>query len=135
MTKTTHKPMSRASAEQFLAGALSDLPDQFLGCRDLRHSWVVQDNFDELELELEGQAKPQRAVFRVLKCRECHTLRTDTYLVIDNGHRAPRLEKWSASYKYPDGYQMKRGQLPRDLAVNQLVRYETLRRVVAATAR
>jgi hypothetical protein len=124
--------MTRANAEQFIAGELSDLPEKYLACRDLRHTWRVQENFTEVEMELEGTGV-KKAVERILECPQCGTTRTDTYLLIERANHSPRLEKWATTYGYPNGYQMKRGQLPRDLAVSQLVRYETLRRVLAMT--
>ena len=130
--KQKRKPLPRAQAEQLVAGDLSQLSERFLTCRDLRHSWHVESNFHDAGFEIEGNNVTQ-AVERIIVCRNCGTRRTDISAVVQKPHSVPRIEKVSTTYKYPKGYLMSRGQIPRDIGVSQLVRYETLRRVLAAT--
>lgn len=132
-TKKAPPTLSKQTVEHTIAYTLSQLPESFLSCRDLRHAWKVRTNFHDVDREPATRKNVARTVERVLECITCGTVRTDTYLVVVHRNDAPRLEKWSTAYVYPSGYQMKRGHAPRDLAVSQLVRYETLRRVLAAT--
>lgn len=131
-TKTKPKPLPRSQAEQLVAGDLSQLPDRFLNCRDLRHDWKVESNYHDAGFTVEG-AGVKQAVERVILCKTCGTRRTDVSVVVERANSVPRMEKLSTQYKYPKGYLMKRGQIPRDIGVSQLVRYETLRRVLEAT--
>jgi len=117
-------PLTRDKAERMVAGALHQLPEEFLACRDLRHAWKVQDNFHESDNGM---------TTRTLKCVSCETVRTDVYSVLKTPGMVPRMEKVSTSYAYPKGYQMRQAPGPRIFAVSQLVRYETLLRVLAAT--
>ena len=132
-TKQKRKPLPRNQAEQLVAGDLSNLSDKFLFCRDLRHNWHVESNFHDAGFEVEGDGVTQ-AVERISVCRNCGTRRTDVSVVVERPNLAPRMEKLSTAYKYPKGYLMHRGQIPRDIGVSQLVRYETLRRVLAETS-
>lgn len=133
-TKTKLKPIPRSQAEQLVAGDLSQLPDKYLNCRDLRHDWKVESNYHDAGFTVEGAGVTQ-AVERIILCKTCGTRRTDVSVVVERANSVPRMEKLSTAYKYPKGYLMKRGQIPRDLGVSQLVRYETLRRVLAETGK
>jgi len=134
-TKKKHvQPITKADAEEAVEGALRNLSKNFLQCRDLRHSWGVQSNFiDAQNMVAVPGRHVTRTVQRTLRCFTCGTTRDDYYALIEKPNLAPRLEKLSSQYKYPKGYQMRPGASTRDLAVSQLVRYETLRRVLAAT--
>lgn len=127
------RPITKAAAEEAIAGTLHNLPESFLTCRDLRHSWRVQDNFLDVGMQVEPGRHVTKTVQRRLRCITCGTMRDDYYALIEKPNFAPRLEKLSSQYKYPKDYQMRPGASTRDLAVSQLVRYETLRRVLAAT--
>lgn len=127
------QPITKAAAEQAIAGTLHNLPESFLTCRDLRHSWRVQDNFIDVGMQVEPGRNVTKTVQRRLRCIMCGTMRDDHYALIEKPNVAPRMEKVSTAYKYPKGYQMRPGASTRDLAVSQLVRYEALRRVLAAT--
>ena len=132
-TKQKPKPLPRNQAEQLVAGDLTQLPDKYLNCRDLRHDWKIESNFHDAGFEVEGDGVTQ-AVERIILCKTCGTRRTDVSVVVERANSVPRMEKLSSQYRYPKGYLMKRGQIPRDIGVSQLVRYETLRRVLAETA-
>lgn len=131
--KKQAQPITKAVAEQMIAGTLHDLSESFLQCRDLRHSWGVFSNFIDAEMEVEPGHHVTKTVQRTLRCMTCGTTRFDYYALIEKPNSAPRMEKVSSQYQYPKGYQMRPGASTRDLAVSQLVRYETLRRVLAAT--
>lgn len=124
---TTKKkvPLTRDKAERMIAGALHQLPEEFLACRDLRHAWKVQDNFHD--------GNTEGTTMRVLKCVSCETVRTDVYSVLKRPGMVPRMEKVSSAYTYPKGYQMRQPSGVRDLAISQLVKYETFLRVLNAT--
>lgn len=132
-TKKQKQPVTKAVAEQMIAGTLHDLSTDFLQCRDLRHSWGVLSNFIDAAMEVEPNRHVTKTVQRTLRCMTCGTTRFDYYALIERPNSVPRMEKVSTQYKYPKGYQMRPGASTRDLAVSQLVRYETLRRVLAAT--
>ena len=134
VTDKKRKPLPRNQAEQLVAGDLAELSEKFLFCRDLRHRWYVESNFHDAGMEIEGNGVTQ-TVERVIACSNCGTRRTAISLVVERPNLAPRMEKWSSSYKYPKGYLMHRGQIPRDIGVSQLVRYEILRRVLAETGK
>lgn len=128
------RPITKAAAEEAIAGTLHNLSTDFLQCRDLRHSWGVFSNFiDAQDMVAEPGRHVTRTVQRTLRCMTCGTTRFDYYALIERPNSVPRMEKVSTSYKYPKGYQMQPGSSTRDMAVSQLVRYETLRRVLAAT--
>lgn len=69
-----------------VAEALSAIQDDFLDCRDIRHSWLRQGFWSE-----GGQLK------RRLSCSRCTTTRTDTWSF--DGR-----ERVQSHYDYPDGY-------------------------------
>lgn len=82
--------------EDFFADHLTDLPDQFVECRDMRHAWKVQQGFHEVK----GRGKRSRYVARTLKCIRCGGERTDVLNV-------STFDRVSTQYHYPEGYQIK----------------------------
>lgn len=67
---------------------LTELPQEFLDCRDLRHPWKVQGLF---------YVGPE--IHRRLVCPRCKTVATDRW--------TPRGERIARQYHYPKGYEAK----------------------------
>lgn len=76
------------------AKSVAEIPDTYLICRDLGHSWnFLNDSV------LWGADKRPQIVTRTLKCMRCPTQRKDSYHI-------PSLAKVvnSTRYTYPDQY-------------------------------
>jgi len=85
--------------------ALTGYAEQFLLCRDLRHSWAVR-----------GYYRKEGVVVRSLVCDRCGTERTDRWRASGERDRVV--------YRHPEGYELRGGRVhPID------VRRETLHRV------
>lgn len=125
MTKT-----NRTAAEKRVAAELKELPEQFLICRDLRHSWEVAMPFTDVTVD-----GLDNAVERTLRCARCGTRRTDLYIKKQRTSTSVRrLVRVRSTYAYPKHYQMRMYDSPPNLRVGQLVRYETFRRALNAVA-
>lgn len=76
------------------------LPDEWLACRDMRHAWVVENDYHVIS------RTPNRpslmVVGRVLVCMRCDTRRHEKYMP----STWYGLEKTSTRYEYPRGYQL-----------------------------
>lgn len=70
---------------------LDDLPDRFVGCRELRHQWQY----------FRAAREENGTYYRVLRCRNCRAEREQT---LDS-----RGFPVSTRLKYPDGYLAPKG--------------------------
>jgi hypothetical protein len=79
---------------------VNDIPEQYLECRDLMHSWQPYD-----AKMLRSPVTGQREIHRVLRCIRCQTLKTQRL--------TPRGDIIAHSYSYAEHYLLKGGRLPR----------------------
>lgn len=107
MARRTAKRAKPVPAEPDAATQLRSMADDFLECRDLRHTWAIV-----------GYYREGGYTCRRLQCRRCGIIGTDTWS--SAGYRVA-----ARRYQYPDGYQV-RGSGGID---NTDVRREVLRRV------
>lgn len=107
-----------------LASALVDLPDNFVVCRDMRHSWEIDRDFHVLSTTTSGVHE----ISRVLKCARCETRRQERY-VAKNGIG---LDKVRQSYQYAEGYQIP--GVPRGAKPSAIVQQEQYRRAMERQA-
>lgn len=102
-----------------LASALTQLPDNWVMCRDMRHAWDVNVDFHVTE----SQGSRIREIRRQLVCMRCETVRNEVY-----HHTRWGLEKVSQSYGYPDDYQIH--GVPRGVKPSWLIQEEQYRRTM-----
>lgn len=96
---------------------MQKVPVDYLACRDLRHQWMVEDDF-----HVTSQAKDRNVyVARSVVCERCGTVRVERYQLTRDG-----LELTSRYYNYVEGYQL--ANMPRGLKPVSLVREEIYRR-------
>lgn len=115
MTKRKYDTDGKAATT--LAEALENLPDEFIRCRDLRHSWDVLNDF---HVAIHVGQKIQE-IHRDLICLRCTATRKEVY------HRGAYggLLKVSNSYKLPKGYQIHgvpRGNKPASIVQGEMYR-------------
>jgi hypothetical protein len=79
---------------------LEDLPDKYLECRDMGHSWRTVSK---------GVSRGGIEIIRFNVCRSCKSLRKDRF------HRF-RGVTTARSYQYSDGYLLTQGAAPRGRA-------------------
>ena len=127
------KKVSDAKGGMIVSSVAQHLPAPFLHCRDLRHTWTITAPFEKAGFTLTDKHGEHAAYVRELQCAVCETVRVDTYTLRQKSGHAARMERWSVSYRYPDGYHMDLREVPRSVKVNQILRYELLRRVLAET--
>ena len=90
--RRTAARLSAGSADPDAVAAWSeDLPDSYLMCRDIGHTWRPYT----------ARVNPQGGYDRALRCSRCKTTRTQTL----NSRGMPV----SSHYTYPDGYQSPAG--------------------------
>jgi len=106
--------VAAATANPVEVGAWAeDLPERFLLCRDLGHTWrPFLAKFDTEE----------RAYKRVLKCGRCRTERTQ--LISMNG------VPLSGAYDYPDGYTAPTGAGRLDSSGRGALRLVSIQRLI-----
>jgi len=107
--------MSKAD-DKFFVEHLEELPDEFVECRDLRHSWALLQKFHPVD----GKTKRVNYVVRTLKCVRCRTERTD---VLD----VRTFDRVSTAYHYAEGYTIKGNKAGNR---GTLIRREAYRRQV-----
>lgn len=106
--------------EDFL-NSLAGMPDEYLQCRTMQHSWVEEEKFTVIDSGREVTRRPRggEQVFaeRRLHCTRCGMVRSDAYRITSSsGHTA--LHKIASSYFPPDGYWVKgAGRLGKDLVL------------------
>lgn len=116
---------SDAQAAESLAEALQELPDKWLACRDMRHAWLVEEDF---HVTVATGRRPQE-IKRLLVCMRCAVEREETYHPVQgNG-----LERVHSHYRYPSGYQLK--GVPRGNKPSWMVQQEQYRRSMTKMAK
>lgn len=98
--------------ETYLAEHLADLNDNFLECRELRHSWKRQGKYAEIK-------GSKHLVARTLMCSRCDAIRTDVLNV-------QTFDRVGSTYHYPTGYTIEGNTLRGGAA--KLVRREAFAR-------
>lgn len=120
---TAYSDKKKANA---LAKALERLPDEWVACRDVRHSWERHVDF-----HVSRGPQNQDVIHREMICTRCLTVRKETY-----HHTRMGLDKVRQSYAYPDEYQL--SGMPRGVKPSSIIHQEQFRRSmerVAAEAR
>jgi hypothetical protein len=79
--------------DTFFEKHLGDLPDTYIECRDMRHSWKRQGGYREVQ-------GSRNLVARTLACTRCGCERTDVISV-------STFDRVSTTYHYPEGYTVK----------------------------
>lgn len=111
---------SNEDARARLADALTMLPEAWVMCRDVRHAWVVEEDFHVIWLT--GQSVQE--IKRVLVCMRCSSKRHEIYAP----SRAFGLEKIRMHYEYPENYQIT--GVPRGNKPQAMVQQEQYRRLM-----
>lgn len=104
---------------QDLANALTELPDNWIMCRDMRHAWKTHEDFHVAQVS----GSKVGEVRRILICMRCETLRIEKYHLATWG-----LEKYSQHYAYPDNYQIH--GVPRGVKPSNIIQGEQYRRTM-----
>ena len=97
---------------------VNDIPEQYLWCRDVMHSW------DPYDFRVSRNKIVRRnEMHQVLRCTRCSTLKTR---IMTTGGDLIR-----AHYQYPDGYLLKdHGPMtPADRAMIRNINIKTFRKV------
>lgn len=122
-------PATRQAEDTFMA-AVSDMPDNFLQCRDLKHRWDVVRDYHLVDASKDADIEPRLgyAVYirRLLRCPRCGKKRSDAFVLSDD-RRFQVLEKLNSTYTDSDGYLVK-GVGRRISGTADLVRGEMYRR-------
>ncbi|GAC1527459.1 MAG: hypothetical protein NVS3B1_17800 [Marmoricola sp.] len=113
-------------AQKKIAKGLKALPENFLDCRDLRHSWKKAADYRPREQKMEGGTKLSPLLYRSLICARCGTGRTDVIY-------ARTYERLSVAYTYPENYQIP--GVPRGTKQSTILRQESVRRANLAAAK
>ena len=121
MTKRRYATDDQAAAN--LASALTELPDEWVICRDMRHAWEVLVDFHVTE----SKGRSWSELRRVLTCGRCMTHRIEVY-----HHGRYGLDKVGQHYKYPEHYQIK--GVPRGVKPQSIVQEEQFRRAMERLA-
>lgn len=80
------------------ADDVSQLPDNFIACRDRGHAWYdPRDGDRDMHVEKDGRYYDRR-----LHCPRCGTYRRDLLNI-------QGMQMVSPKYEYPDGYLLRRG--------------------------
>lgn len=110
-----------AKARTAFKSAIEKLPDAYLRCRDLKHAWKVDHDFHVEPSVTEG-AKVV-LLRRVLKCRDCATLRVEHFIQGRYG-----LDKTGTYYVHPEDYHAP--GVPRGVRISTIVQQESYRRAL-----
>lgn len=110
---------------------LEQLPEEFVECRSLRHSWVRESfRFAPME-ELENFTVPRQfdqVVLRRLVCARCNTTRLELF-----GRSKEVLrdfDRFFVGYYYPDGYNWHRQSEGEERPSYRDANRELFRRVI-----
>lgn len=119
-------------SDEQLAGALAakvqELPENWLMCRDVRHSWDVTEDFHVTK----SKGTKVQEIRRTLTCLRCGTLRLEVHHITSWG-----LEKVSQGYKYPhdeNGMPYQLHGVPRGVKPSFIIQGEQYRRVMEKLA-
>ena len=82
-----------------LSAQLREMPDEFIRCRDIRHSWAVVESYREVT----DPALGKNVFSRILMCESCGAVRRDIY----RHTRQEGMVKINAYYRTPPGYAFK----------------------------
>lgn len=115
-------------ATAHLAASLKTLSDPFLVCRDVRHAWVVENNFHVTPSQQEGGRVRITHIARDLACMRCNTWRHEHYVMTKHDG----LEKVGQSYEYPEAYQIP--GVPRGVKPSTIISQEVYRRALEEAA-
>lgn len=119
---TTRRYVKDDQAAADLANALTHLPDKWVMCRDMRHSWDVVEDFHVTM----RSGRSVQEIARVLGCMRCMTHRREIYHQGRFG-----LDKVSQTYSYPENYQIK--GVPRGVKPQSIIQQEQFRRSMERT--
>lgn len=111
MPKTYRYIEDRNAARRVKRG-LTQVPNEYLLCRDLLHAWDVTEDF---------KITDNNSIRRTLCCSRCSTIRYDKFSVSPDG-----LVKDRSQYIYPQDYQLK--NVPRGIKPGVFVRGELFKR-------
>jgi hypothetical protein len=115
------KALSVKAGEKLLAKGLKDLPDAYVQCRDIRHSWYITADYHEVPYTHVG--RKLQALRRDLACHRCPCTRAQYFV---NGRYG--ITKLSDDTKRPRDYSI-RG-VPRGVRQSVIVQQEAYRRAV-----
>jgi hypothetical protein len=101
--------------------SLAAMPDAYLQCRTMQHSWEEDGKFTVIDSERETtrRARGGEAVFaeRLLNCIRCGMQRSDAYR-ITSSHGYTALQKIAATYTPPEAYYVNgAGRLGKELVL------------------
>jgi hypothetical protein len=113
------------AARHALSEALSGVPENWLLCRGIRHSWDVIQDFHVTAKE----GRVVHEIQRTLECSRCETQRIEKFVVTRDG-----LDKTGQKYEYPEGYQFKGLGIMRGVKPQSMVLAEQFNRVMGAAA-
>lgn len=114
----------RAAASR-LASALTELPENWIACRDFMHAWTVENDFHVVPPD--HSRRKQLEIARTLVCTRCETIRKEVYIQERFG-----LNKIAQSYSYPENYQIP--GVPRGVKPKSIVQAEQYRRAMEKIA-
>lgn len=114
----------RAAALEQVEGLVEELPASYLLCRDIRHSWVIGDDF-----HLYPDAREPKVTFiaRSLRCTRCNTERVTVYR-----QGRWRIERERTFYRYAEGYQIH--NLPNGVRPSEVVEMVQFKRAAGRIA-
>jgi hypothetical protein len=121
----TEKKYDEKAVRAAVARKLRGQKNEFLQCRDLRHSWVITTDFHVVTPQ-DGDAATR--LVRDLRCSRCRTERRDVFAPTRHG-----VEKIGAAYSYPEDYKI--AGIPRGVKPQAMIRQEEYRRVLEAAKR
>lgn len=119
MTSNEKTPVAKMTTDEY-RDRLHNYSPKFLHCKDIRHVWAVSTPYTPFE-------DNPSWIHRVLTCRRCGTVRTDTFH-LDQMTR--RMERGGSTYRYPAGFSL-RG-LPQERGLAEIMRYESYLRALQA---
>lgn len=114
-------PMTKAAAARSFARRLQSLPDAYIECRDMRHSYVITHDFHAVPGTIEG-AKVV-LLDRVLGCTRCPKTRVQHF---KQGRYS--LEKLGETVSTPKDYSIP--GIPRGVKTQIIVQQEAYRRAM-----
>lgn len=119
------KAKSNAKADNRLAKALLDVPDNELTCRGVLHAWGLERDFHLYTVK----DTSVRHLRRIWKCmRDCEVRAVEIFIVTRNG----KIERLDRDLKYPKGYQLH--GIPKGANRLRVVQNEMYRRAIRDAA-